>query len=118
MLTQLSLFVDNASAVELFPVAFDSLAAKPLWKPEESDLWLRGHLIKQIHKAADAQRRVLDDFQACGWQPSIPSPFSGKGAKERAKNTVASLNDRQNEPGIQFGNDGNGRIYWRERKKP
>jgi hypothetical protein len=47
----------------------------PIWSSFTGELWFRGRLAKKFSKPAPHQRRLLDAFEASGWQATIPNPF-------------------------------------------
>ncbi len=69
--------------------------------------------MKRFGHKAPTQWPVLDAFEAAGWPRRIPCPMKGKGAKRRQRDTVESLNNRQEGlRRIRFHVDAEGGISW------
>lgn len=87
------------------------VSLKPCWDKSRSELRLRSLLIKRFRVPAPNQERVLDAFQEEGWPSRIDDPLPPSGnrpAKQRLRETVASLNRHQSTACLEFESDGKG----------
>jgi hypothetical protein len=73
-------------------------ARKPTWKDKE--LWLGKVRVKRLVRHAPSQECVLEAFEKAGWPRRIACPL--KDGKKRRRETVESLNERQEGPLIRF----------------
>ncbi len=76
----------------------------PRWDGVTRTLWLGDKRLHVWKKWAMNQHRLLDEFQAAGWPPRLPSKLSG----ERLKDTVGELNDNLEDTPLRFRRDGSG----------
>ncbi len=88
----------------------------PHWNARDGELWWLGHCIKMFKKGAEAQRALLDVFEASGWPRTIKDPLSlgyAKNRKVRLHNTVQNLNRGLAEHSIRYRMDGTSKgVRW------
>ena len=85
---------------------------KPSWQKERRSLCLGKNTIATYEKhPAKNQTRVLEAFEEEDWAECIDSPISGSNDKKKLRDTIRSLNKKQNVLG--FRADGTGeKICW------
>jgi hypothetical protein len=85
---------------------------RPSW--DDGRLCLGGRLVKKVPLRATSQRLLLDAFRDSDWATDVANPFKkggGKG-KRQLRDTVAALNQGQQEARLRFRANGDGGASW------
>jgi hypothetical protein len=90
----------------------------PFYDREETELWARGLLVKDLKKRAPDQDTVLSSFEELGWALRIDDPLSpkhgGRNPKLRLRDLIHRLNAHHQHSIVRFGGDYTGRgICWK-----
>jgi hypothetical protein len=83
---------------------------RPHWDRDRRQLWYGETLCRDFSRAAPAQFRILDAFQAAKWATRIKAPFTEK----QLRDTIGHLN-KGLEPGspLEFAPDGPSHLTWK-----